>query len=402
VLIKGEIKPLTGLRAIAATWVVIFHLVGGRKAVWNQQVPNLDSIGGPLIYAGQLGVDLFFVLSGFVLSLNYLDKLGPHLTLAGSRKFLWARLSRVWPVFFVMINVAGLVELAIARGSDRPLASEFHATAYLQQVTLTQQWFAARHDGTSWDGPAWTVSCEALAYLLFPILALIIARITVGGSPRLLLGLSLIVMAPYVLMMASSESFSSGFSWILRIMCQFLAGMLAYCFVKAVDWTKQRRDIAGVASVLLVVVIVAWLYVADQTAFKSDWSFVVLLFVPLVICLSVGSGPITAFLSTKTLLLGGYISYSLYLVQSPVLHSGDALVSGLKQTHPNIYLTLCVALLPVAFFTAYCMWRFIEEPARLRMRAMVMSREEAEAHPGAVEAHVHLPEKSPDRTPVGL
>ncbi len=68
----GEIKALTGLRIVAAMWVVLFHF---RPLIWEAS-PRLKDDLAPLLNAGAQGVDLFFILSGFVLTWNYLDRMG--------------------------------------------------------------------------------------------------------------------------------------------------------------------------------------------------------------------------------------------------------------------------------------------------------------------------------------
>ena len=80
-----DIRPLTSLRFFAAMWVVAFHY-------W----PNLSSVMPPLVAKGYLGVELFFVLSGFILCHVYLDSVADGGFRYGS--FLWARLARIYPL----------------------------------------------------------------------------------------------------------------------------------------------------------------------------------------------------------------------------------------------------------------------------------------------------------------
>src|SRR6201996_972005 len=70
--IRGEIKALTGLRIIAALWVVLFHF----RPMLGDVSPDLRDALAPVLNCGAQGVDLFFILSGFVLTWNYLDRMG--------------------------------------------------------------------------------------------------------------------------------------------------------------------------------------------------------------------------------------------------------------------------------------------------------------------------------------
>src|SRR4051794_13788734 len=95
---RGEIRALTGLRIIAAMWVVVIHF----------QADMPPSVGGalgpvwPVAMSGWLGVDLFFLLSGFVMTVSYLDRLGPRWNTRGVVAFLWARLIRIWPLWALL------------------------------------------------------------------------------------------------------------------------------------------------------------------------------------------------------------------------------------------------------------------------------------------------------------
>lgn len=59
-----------------------------------------------MLNAGAQGVDLFFILSGFVLTWNYLDRMGESWSMRSTLRFLWLRLARVWPVYLVTMHLA--------------------------------------------------------------------------------------------------------------------------------------------------------------------------------------------------------------------------------------------------------------------------------------------------------
>ena len=115
----AEFRALTGLRIVAAAWVVLFHF----------HFTGLDGVAaavdvlGPLVTAGALGVDLFFVLSGFVIAHTYLDRPGPALQVAPTARFVWARACRIWPAYAVVFHVFGVWVVArLVWGSDDQVA----------------------------------------------------------------------------------------------------------------------------------------------------------------------------------------------------------------------------------------------------------------------------------------
>lgn len=124
-------------------------------------------------------MDLFFILSGFVLTWNYANRMGQSWSTRATLRFLWLRLARVWPVYLVTLHLAAAWIIFTLHVGDTPSeqAQRLTAVSYLRQLLLVQLWFEPYFDDTSWDGPAWSISAEWLAYLLFGLLILVIFRV---------------------------------------------------------------------------------------------------------------------------------------------------------------------------------------------------------------------------------
>jgi peptidoglycan/LPS O-acetylase OafA/YrhL len=103
---KGHIKALTGLRIVAAMWVLMHHLSGEILTL----LPGLSFLA-PVMGRGGMGVDLFFILSGFILSYQYGDRLGSRFSWQESLRFIRLRVARVYPVHFVTLHMALLLSL---------------------------------------------------------------------------------------------------------------------------------------------------------------------------------------------------------------------------------------------------------------------------------------------------
>jgi peptidoglycan/LPS O-acetylase OafA/YrhL len=172
---RGKLASLTGIRALAAIWVLSFHLLGGTLAAFpGLPAPLKNAIGG-----GYLGVDLFFILSGFVLAYQYLDRferveLGPY------SRFLALRLARIYPVhLFTLVLTLVLVVAARLAGFPHHSSPEFFgAGSFVANVLLVHAWGFCT--GLTWNYPSWSVSCEFLAYLAFPFIA---ARLRLIRNP---------------------------------------------------------------------------------------------------------------------------------------------------------------------------------------------------------------------------
>ncbi len=166
---RPQLDGLTAARGIAAWFVVLFHIRSG--------MPWLPADVLNVIHKGYLAVDFFFILSGFVIWLSASGEFTAR-GLAATPAFLRRRLARIYPLYAVMLALTvGFVLLLEATG--RSTAGYPWAELPLH-VLMLQNWGFT--PDLSWNHPAWSISTEFAAYLLFPLLVLLFRPI--ARAPR--------------------------------------------------------------------------------------------------------------------------------------------------------------------------------------------------------------------------
>lgn len=379
----GEIKALSGLRIVAAVWVVLFHF----RPLLEQAVPGFRSALAPVLDCGAQGVDLFFILSGLVLTWNYLDRMGESFSWRSTLHFLWLRLSRVWPVYLVTMHLAALWIIFTLNVGHIPseAAGSLTAMNYVRQFLLVQLWFAPYFDGTSWDGPAWSISAEWLAYILFGALVLVIFRIARATRARGLIYLAVAASLPPVVLLMATGLFYTPWSWLPRIVMQFTAGALVCAAVRKLRPSERVRTGAGIASLLLAAAVVGILYWLDANPIPTIYDsagLVDVLFVPLVLTLAIGAGTLPALLSIRPMVYLGHVSFSLYMVHELVHTTWNWMVLQfeLRLGSDLAGKAVLLALFAVALVGAVLLYHLVEEPARKWMRRMLKPPQQTREH----------------------
>lgn len=393
---SGEIRALSGLRIVAAVWVVLFHF----RPLLAQAAPDLSSALAPLLDCGAQGVDLFFILSGFVLTWTYLDRMGHSWSTRATVRFLWLRLARVWPVYLVTMHLAAAwIILTLNVGHvPSPAVDQLTATNYLRQLFLVQLWFQPFFDGSSWNGPAWSISAEWLAYLLFGALILVVFRVARVTRARGLLWLAIGASLPPTLLLLAAGEFYTPWSWLPRIVMQFTAGALACAAVRKLRPTARARRGFGLLSVLIAATIVGALYYLDAhppASIRDASGLVDVLFVPLVVTLAVGAGTLPRLLSARLMVYLGHISFGLYMVHELVHTAWNwaAVQFEITLTPGPAAQAVVLGLLAVSTLAAAVLYHVVEEPARLWMRRMVDVRDSgAGPSPSPLDSRTGRPE----------
>jgi hypothetical protein len=210
-----ELRPLTGIRGFAAIAVVIFHYFDS----WKILFPDLQVFTN-FASQGWLGVDLFFILSGFILSYVYCSG-EKDLSFSKYRRFLWFRLARVFPnhlatLKFLLLLIGGAHFFHIKISGDYPI----YGLPF--QLTLTHAW--PWFPGGQWNYPSSTISAEWFAYLcIFPITWKLL-KLRFNTMASLAIGYGLLLFWLSFSAFGSCEQIAS----MLHVSCEFTAGSMIF------------------------------------------------------------------------------------------------------------------------------------------------------------------------------
>lgn len=359
---RPRIEALTTVRFFASAYVVLFHLkVIGILA------------GGPWWYKnfagiGYVGVNFFFVLSGFILVLTYA---GPRLN---CRQFWRARFARIYPAYVVSLIAAAPFFFFAVRHLELPFFawSQKHLPlALVLTSTLLQAWVPQA--ALTWNSVCWSLSVEAFFYLVFPLLlgwsrnlsrSKLIVGIFVCWCISLSFSLSYIHLHPDGL--AAINSGATNLFWknvlsfnpLVRLP-EFVIGMMAGRLYLRGE-RAYRHPNALVASGLIAFAVV--IVLADKIpAPVISTGLLSVAFAAIIYGLAL-QPRWARILAFPRLVLLGDASYSLYLLHSIV-------ITRAFDTMPYLAFSIRVAAsLAVAISASLVCYLWFEEPARRLLR----------------------------------
>jgi peptidoglycan/LPS O-acetylase OafA/YrhL len=343
----GEIKripELDGLRGLAALIVLISHFFG--------EVPH----GTRLITFGWLGVDLFFVLSGFLIgSVILAQRDEPNFFTS----FYLRRAARILPVYG-MVCAATLVLAAALRGhpwSDHPYGAAVYAV-FGSNIDLSF-WGG----GGQWLRPTWTLAVEEQFYLLLPPLIVLTPR---RWLAPLLVALWLCATAFRAITIGQPLA---AFSLLPGRMDLLLGGVL-------IAHVRRNVDMSRYIAYLRIVPLVFLLLLFCVDLYSNDVFFVI--FSPALASIAIGAyimaivqgAPEAARFRSPVLRYIGRISYALYLVHQPVSGVLHGLILDARPDIGGIApLAVTILSVLVSIGLAAASWRWIERPILERARS---------------------------------
>ena len=339
-----ELRALTSVRGIAAWLVVLYHI-------------RLSMAFAPAwliaIFAkGYLAVDFFFLLSGFVIWLTYGERLRRE-GLAGAPAFLKRRIARVWPLNAVILaGAAALALLMTATGHADPQGFPFARLPL--DLLMVQNWGFTT--GLAWNVPAWSISTEFAAYLLFPLLTLAIDWRRLP-TPALLAALLLLFALLYGVMVwagAPTLGWSIDKLGIVRCLVEFTAGT-ALCALW-LRWAEHPARWAIVAAVAAAALLGGWLAGALPETLAIPPAFAAAL-----LALALTSGMRGNPLDAGWLHYLGEISYATYLSHFLLFFVFKLLMVDDPRNVPAVLIALFLALV---LGSSIALYHLIERPAQ--------------------------------------
>lgn len=316
---------------------------------------------GAVIRHGSLAVTLFFLLSGFVLSYNYRQRLQP---LQAKRQFWEARLARIWPVYLFSLLLITIVTWRAAVPHDWRLA--------LATVLMVQGWVPGHPEWAGvWNMVIWTLSVEAFFYLLMPFLQTWVDRCSRRTLWLLLAAVVGIAIAGDVSTKGLVDLGYPGLlEWlplpVVKLPEFFAGGLIANLLLmaKGNGWLQQHRygvlTWGGLATALLVL--------------GSDSLRMTLVLGPfllLILGLAVEKTAFSRLLGSRLLVFGGAISYSMYLLQVSVKEATRPLLARVGVHSDTVGLLAVPVLLVLISIPTYLL---LEEPSRRGMRRLFALR----------------------------
>lgn len=238
-----RLHALDTLRGVAALAIVIWHwqhfyaVSGVWQAGWQRTAQPFYWALKPLYDAGWAAVDLFFALSGFIFFWLYAPAIRERAM--GLGRFAWLRFSRLYPLFFVTLIVAAILQYFFHRATGRFFIYDANdAQHFAASLVMAQQWLPPNID-QSFNGPSWSVSIEVLLYCIFFALCRLGLR---GGWWSLLVSVLAIPLLWW------NEFIARG------VMGFFLGGSL----FAVTEFVVARSDARNIARGFCIAALVAW------------------------------------------------------------------------------------------------------------------------------------------------
>ncbi len=345
---SNRVDGIDGLRAVAALWVVLFHMRAATGAVlW----PGVDL----LVRSGSTAVSLFLVLSGLCL---YLPYAGGRSDRFRRSEFFHKRVRRLLPTYYAsLVVVLAAYILFNGRFGFAPLSGGEAAAQAATHVTMTHQFFPETFYGL--NGGYWSLGLEWEFYLTLPLLIMLAARF---GLARTIAGVFAVTASYRLGLFAATQAglLDPQGTWATVVVPnQFLGrwSEFALGMVAAERFRTRRLRVGWPLALTAVACAVLALSFPNNPLNHMLYGVV---FFTLVCLVLAGGNPLATAFSWRPLVAIGVMSYSLYLVHQPLLALLSAVAGLDATTDPELAFLILLALSPVILGVALALFAAVE------------------------------------------
>jgi peptidoglycan/LPS O-acetylase OafA/YrhL len=346
VIMAADIRSLTGVRGVAAVIIVVYHFgkfrldPGSSVTVWS--VPH-----------GYLPVDMFFMLSGFVIGHVYADAFSSA-TPGNYKTFLIKRFARLYPAYIV-ISAFYALKMALGLTGEDTFA-RFNGFDVIGNLLMLVGWGLNIYPLI---GVAWASSAELGSYLATPVLMKYTLQKSIAWW-TVCVALSLLAI---YLISISGQGASGPLDVVsrdsllplLRAIAGFTLGLATFRYAATLD-----RLSASVQDVLVVAILASMLAVAVLTV---DDLPIYLLFIPFIAILSRDGRVAQLLFGNRLVYHLGLISYSIYLIHSLFITFAERSSRHLGNNE-TAYVLCVLASFAAIWLLSYLSYRFVELPGR--------------------------------------
>lgn len=356
-----ELIGLTAWRGVAAILVVLYHLDGLFTQI-GQHLPF-----GPfsaLVERGYAFVDMFFILSGFVIAHVYGQR--NLLEREALGRFLTLRLGRIYPLhFFVIVLLAVLPVARYLQGVDSSFSGPRSWQSLITELLLLDSF--GIHDGLTWNEVSWSISAEWISYLAAPILLLLVRHQRVSNA---LVAATMVMLWVGLYWLADDSGYLGHEPFRIGWIRGVLGFTMGICTYRLASLPMVRRFSAQRGSVA-----VAALGVLGAATVSPHDAFLTPFFLVLILSSIASSGREAQVLNSRPMRWLGDISYSTYMLQQIFLLGAlNALSSSTMAISPLALWAISLAWLAGLLAVSALTYRCVEVPARDAVRARVQSR----------------------------
>jgi len=311
---------LLGIRGWLCLWIASAHyyFVAAYNPLNQGVVGDLTqlSLVQKLLRFDFIAVDIFFVLSGYLLYAIY------HKTFANKQnhtrkdinKFNLVRLAKLYPLhIFTLALIAAMHYAGVAHptasGNQDALMDNWPITLFINLV-LMMAWSTI--PAAAWNEPAWTISCMWLIYLVFPMLVAGIKYINSKYSIIIWLAI-FIAIQQAVHSHFTGLSATDGAGAVMRSLLQFVSGCLVYKLIQNISLNKHMPALLFIAAIALFTTGVA--YVDNYNYIPLFYTFAIII----VFCIAQPHRLFNMLFGNKLAMYLGKISYAIYILHYPYL-----------------------------------------------------------------------------------